>query len=70
MALYRHFQRKERPVVPTLSICRDSSLSKGVKRCQELASHILTNGAQDLHENLLPIGDAAFPGLSNQNELN
>jgi len=29
-----------------------------------------TNGAQDLHENLLSIGDAAFPGLSNQNELN
>jgi len=29
-----------------------------------------TNGAQDLHENLLLIGDAAFPGLSNQNELN
>ena len=28
------------------------------------------NGAQDLHENLLLIGDAAFPGLSNQNELN
>jgi len=28
------------------------------------------NGAQDLHENLLSIGDAAFPGLSNQNELN
>ena len=28
-----------------------------------------TNGAQDLHENLLYIGDAAFPGLSNQNEL-
>jgi len=24
-----------------------------------------TNGAQDLHENLLLIGDAAFPGLSN-----
>ena len=31
---------------------------------------IPTNGAQDLHENLLSIGDAAFPGLSNQNELN
>ena len=29
-----------------------------------------TNGAQDLHENLLSIGAAAFPGLSNQNELN
>jgi len=29
-----------------------------------------TNEAQDLHENLLSIGDAAFPGLSNQNELN
>jgi len=29
-----------------------------------------TNGAQDLHENLLCLGDAAFPGLSNQNELN
>jgi len=29
-----------------------------------------TNGALDLHENLLLIGDAAFPGLSNQNELN
>ena len=29
-----------------------------------------TNGAQDLHENLLSIGDAAFPGLSNQTELN
>ena len=29
-----------------------------------------TNGSQDLHENLLRIGDAAFPGLSNQNELN
>jgi len=29
-----------------------------------------TNGAQDLHENFLCIGDAAFPGLSNQNELN
>jgi len=29
-----------------------------------------TNGAQDLHENLLCIVDAAFPGLSNQNELN
>jgi len=27
-----------------------------------------TNGAQDLHENLLAIGDAAFPGLSNQNK--
>jgi len=27
-----------------------------------------TNGAQDLHENLLSIGDAAFPGLSNQNK--
>ena len=27
------------------------------------------NGAQDLHENLLCSGDAAFPGLSNQNEL-
>jgi len=31
---------------------------------------IPTNRAQDLHENLLLIGDAAFPGLSNQNELN
>ena len=29
-----------------------------------------TNGAQDPHENLLCIGDATFPGLSNQNELN
>jgi len=29
-----------------------------------------TNGAEDLHENLLCVGDAAFPGLSNQNELN
>ena len=29
-----------------------------------------TNGAQDLHENLLCIGDTAFPGLSNQHELN
>jgi len=29
-----------------------------------------TNGAQDLHENLLCIGGVAFPGLSNQNELN
>jgi len=27
------------------------------------------NEAQDLHENLLCIGDAAFPALSNQNEL-
>jgi len=25
---------------------------------------------QDLHENLLCIGDAAFPGILNQNELN
>jgi len=25
---------------------------------------------QDLHENLLCIEDAAFPGISNQNELN
>ena len=25
-----------------------------------------TNGAQDLQENFLCIGDAAFPGLSNQ----
>ena len=29
-----------------------------------------TNGAKDLHENLLCTGDAAFPGLSNQNEMN
>jgi len=29
-----------------------------------------TNGAQDLDENLPYIADAAFPGLSNQNELN
>jgi len=29
-----------------------------------------TNGAQDMHENLLCIGDAAFPGLSDQNDLN
>jgi len=28
------------------------------------------NGAQDLHEYLVCIGVAAFPGLSNQNELN
>ena len=27
---------------------------------------IITNPAQDLHENLLCIGDATFPGLSNQ----
>ena len=35
-----------------------------------MSSSSPTNGAQDLHENLLSIGDAAFPGLSNQNELN
>jgi len=35
-----------------------------------MSSPSSTNGAQDLHENLLSIGDAAFPGLSNQNELN
>ena len=29
-----------------------------------------TNGGQDLYENLLCIGDAVFPRLSNQNELN
>ena len=29
-----------------------------------------TNETDDLHENLLCIGDAALPGLSNQNELN
>ena len=28
-----------------------------------------TNGAQDLHEDLLSVGDAAFPRLSNQTEL-
>jgi len=35
-----------------------------------MTSPFPTNGAQNLHENLLCIGDAAFPGLSNQNELN
>ena len=35
-----------------------------------MSSPSLTNGAQDLYENLLCIGDAAFPGLSNQDELN
>ena len=29
-----------------------------------------TNGGQDLQENLLCIGDALIPRLSNQNELN
>jgi len=28
-----------------------------------MSSQSPTNGAQDLHENLLSIGDAAFPGL-------
>jgi len=31
-----------------------------------MSSPPLTNGAQDLHENFLCIGDAAFPELSNQ----
>jgi len=31
---------------------------------------IITKPTQDLHENLLCIGDATFPGLSNQNEVN
>ena len=42
MVLYRFFQRKERPVVPTLSICGASSLStKELERANDNVSHVL-----------------------------
>ena len=48
MALYRYFRRKERPVVPILSICGDSSLSqKELEDVNDLASHILCPGEDE-----------------------
>ena len=45
MALYRFFQRKERPVVPTLSMCGASSLStKELERANDHVSRVLCPG--------------------------
>ena len=45
MALYRFFQRKERPVVPTLSMCGASSLStKELERANDNVSRVLCSG--------------------------
>jgi len=45
MALYRFFQRKEQPVVPTLSMCGASSLSmKELERANDNVSHVLCPG--------------------------
>ena len=45
MALYRFFQRKEWPVVPTLSLCGTSSLSrKELERANDRVSHALCPG--------------------------
>ena len=45
MALYRFFQRKERPVVPTLSMCGASSLSKKeLEGANDNVSRVLCGG--------------------------
>ena len=45
MALYRFFQRKERPVVPTLFVCGASSLStKELERANGNVSRVLCPG--------------------------
>ena len=45
MALYRFFQRKERPVVPTLSMCGASSLSmKELERANDYVSCVFCPG--------------------------
>jgi len=50
---------------------RKTSLSNAIYGNSSVFSDdVITIPAQDLHENLLCIRDAAFPGLSNQIELN
>ena len=45
MVLYRFFQRNDRPVVPTLSMCRASSLStKELERASDSVSRVLCPG--------------------------
>ena len=45
MALYRYFQRKKRPVVPTLSMCGASTLStKELERANDNVSRVLCHG--------------------------
>ena len=53
MALYRFFQRKERLVVPTLSMCRASSLStKELEQANDHVSRVLCPDSKSAANNI------------------